>query len=88
MGPGSLRGSILNLCNTAIGAGMIPLFTFIGVLSLPYVFKRSGFIVGFVFIFLAAIAAYQSLMLLVKLADKEKVNNYSQLAARAGGPKL
>ena len=79
LGPGSLRGSILNMCNTAIGAG---------VLSLPFAFKRNGIIVGVVLVILAAISAYFSLMILVNLGSKYKIYNYSSLAERAGGPKL
>ena len=43
LGKGSLRGSIFALCASAIGSG---------VLSLPYVLRLNGWILGLVFILL------------------------------------
>lgn len=58
---GSVRGSIFSLCASAIGSG---------VLSLPYVFALSGYIVGLVFIGIGCIAAIWSLDMLVIAACK------------------
>ena len=79
LGPGSLRGSILNMCNTAIGAG---------VLSLPFAFSRNGLLVGLFLVMVGASASFFSLKMLVDLGDKYKIYNYSSLAERAGGPKM
>ena len=43
---GSLRGSIFALCASAIGSG---------VLSLPYVLRLNGFVLGYIFIIVGAI---------------------------------
>jgi len=59
MGPGSLRGSIFALCSAAIGAG---------VLSLPYVLRLNGYIIGIAFICIGAIAADWSNCMLAERA--------------------
>jgi amino acid permease len=55
MKPGSLRGSTFSLSAAAIGAG---------ILSLPYVLKMSGWLLGSLLIMIGAITGYGSLMLL------------------------
>jgi amino acid permease len=79
MGKGSLRGSIFSLCASAIGSG---------VLSLPYVLRLCGWVLGLSFIFVGAIAAVWSNTILAELAVDNKLANLSQLAIKAGGTKL
>lgn len=76
---GSLRGSIFSLCASAIGSG---------VLSLPYVFKLCGWVVGIMFLILGAVAAIWSLFLIVEASSKTNCKNYSTLARKTGGIKL
>ena len=76
LGQGSVRGAIFNLCNTAIGAG---------VLSLPYVLKQSGLIIGSLMIIIAGYFAILSLRLLIKKADEYEIFSYADLAFEAGG---
>ena len=59
IGKGSLRGSIFSLCSGAIGSG---------VLSLPYVLKLNGWLLGLGFIVVGAIAANWSNKILARLA--------------------
>lgn len=79
MGEGSLRGSIFALCAVAIGSG---------VLSLPFVLKQNGFILGTILIMVGAISGYFSMhMILVRSIETGK-KNYSELAFLAGGKPL
>jgi amino acid permease len=79
VGKGSLRGSIFSLCACAIGSG---------VLSLPYVLALCGWALGISFIVVGAIAAVWSNTILAELAVDNGLANLSQLATKAGGPKL
>lgn len=65
---GSLRGSILALCASAIGSG---------VLSLPFVLKNSGWFIGLMLIIIGAIAACWSLLMIAEAGIKVKASNYS-----------
>lgn len=76
---GSLRGSIFNLCASAIGAG---------VLSLPYVCRLCGYVAGPVMMMIAAIAANVSLRMLAKNAVIGNLKSYSKICMLAGGKKL
>jgi amino acid permease len=66
-----LRGSIFSLCASAIGSG---------VLSLPYVLALNGYVIGFIFIVVGAIAAAWSLDMIARAAVISKTKNLSQLA--------
>lgn len=59
MGPGSIRGSIVNLVNVAIGTG---------VLSLPYTLTLAGFGLGCFCIMIGGVAAYASIRVLINYA--------------------
>jgi len=72
-----LRGSVFSLCASAIGSG---------VLSLPYVLKLCGWVIGLIYIIVGAFAACWSLYLIAEAAIRVKANNISQLARKAGGP--
>ncbi len=79
MNQGSLRGSIFALCAVAIGSG---------VLSLPFVLKQNGFILGTLLIMIGAVSGYFSMhMILVRSIETGK-KNYSELAFLAGGKPL
>ena len=79
IGKGSLRGSIFALCSGAIGSG---------VLSLPYVLRLNGWMLGLGFILLGAIAACLSNRILARLACENDCKNLSSLARKAGGEPL
>jgi len=76
---GSLRGSIFSLCASAIGSG---------VLSLPFVLNLNGWVLGFIFIIVGAIAACWSLFMITESAIKTKTKNMSTLARTVGGRPL
>jgi amino acid permease len=79
MEQGSIRGSIFALCAVAIGAG---------VLSLPYVLKINGCILGTALIIVGAISGYYSMeMILIRSLDTGS-KNFSELAIKAGGKGL
>ena len=65
MHKGSLRGSIFALMSTAIGAG---------ILSLPYVFKEVGIILGIIFLSIGAISTYYAIVFLSVESNKCKTN--------------
>lgn len=77
--PGSLRGSIFTLCAAGIGAG---------VLSMPYILKQSGFILGILIILIGAVSAYFSMRMVLVRAMQHKCKNYTDLATKAGGKPL
>jgi amino acid permease len=56
---GSVRGSILALCAVAIGSG---------ILSLPYVLKLNGWLIGILFILGGAGIAYLSMWMIIRRA--------------------
>ena len=73
---GSIRGAIFNLCNTAIGAG---------VLSLPYLMRLSGLVLGLMLILISGVFTIISLHLLVNKAQELKIYSYADLCFEAGG---
>lgn len=79
IGKGSLRGSIFALCSGAIGSG---------VLSLPFVLRLNGWLLGLGFIILGAVAANLSNKILARLACEHDCVNLSTLARKAGGESL
>lgn len=77
MGPGSLRGTALNLSASAIGAGG---------LALPYAFGVSGIVVGMVSFIISALLIYYSSELLLRTAGPARTwPDY--LARTIGGPR-
>jgi len=79
MGQGSIRGSIFALCAVAIGSG---------VLSLPFVLKQNGWILGTILIIIGAVSGYYSMhMILVRSIETGK-KNFSELSFLAGGKPL
>lgn len=79
MHQGSVRGSIFALCAVAIGSG---------VLSLPYVLVKSGWILGTLLIIIGATTGYLSMYMIIKRTLEHNVKNFSELAFLAGGKKL
>lgn len=75
---GSLAGSTYQLSAAAIGAG---------VLSLPYVLKESGIILGLILILIGAFASILSLKLLMKCSDMISSTSYSDLVHKVYGHK-
>ncbi|KAF8820983.1 transmembrane amino acid transporter protein [Cardiosporidium cionae] len=77
MSAGSLRGSIFLLTNSALGAG---------ILTLPYAFKLSGYVLGsLLLIFDAIIAGFTSYVLFMTVAIyKEK--SYADICLKVLGP--
>ena len=74
--PGSMRGSIFALMATAIGAG---------VLSLPYVVKQSGLIVGIINLVGGSLISYTSMRLLTWACWRTKCWNYAKLISDTFG---
>ncbi|CDW87213.1 UNKNOWN [Stylonychia lemnae] len=70
LGKGSLRGSMFQLSAAAIGSG---------VLSLPFVIAKSGFILGSLMIIIACIAAIISLLMLAKCTEQIGAPSYTYL---------
>lgn len=79
MKQGSIRGSIFALCAVAIGAG---------VLSLPYVLKNNGWILGTLMIMVGAISGYYSMYMILVRSIENNCKNFSELSALAGGRPL
>ena len=78
--PGSMRGSIFALMQTALGAG---------ILSLPYTFSKAGIIAGTFFLLLGAYVAYHTMVWLMQASYKTGKSNYAHviediLGKRAG----
>lgn len=57
-------------------------------LSLPYVLKLNGYVLGIFLMVLGAVAAKISLKMLARLADTHNQNDFSKLAEMAGGKYL
>jgi len=76
MEAGSMRGSILTLIATSIGAG---------VLTLPYLCKMSGFFSGLLMITTGMLASLWSLYLLIASAESLNTKQYYQICEKTGG---
>jgi len=63
------------LCASAIGSG---------VLSLPYVLRLNGWVLGVIFIVVGAFAAAWSLYMIAEAAIKANVKNFAKLANHVG----
>src|SRR5947209_5204059 len=79
MQQGSVRGSIFALCAVAIGSG---------VLSLPFVLKQNGWILGTLLILIGAATGWLSMWMIIRRSLEHKCHNFSELAMKAGGSKL
>lgn len=79
MEQGSIRGSIFALCAVAIGAG---------VLSLPFVLKTNGAILGTILIIIGAVSGYYSMEMILVRSIETRSKNFSELAMKAGGKPL
>jgi amino acid permease len=79
MQQGSIRGSIFALCAVAIGAG---------VLSLPYVLKVNGWVLGTLLIMIGAVSGYYSMYMILQRSIETGCKNFSELAMKAGGKPL
>ncbi|OQR81920.1 sodium-coupled neutral amino acid transporter [Thraustotheca clavata] len=77
--PGSIRGSIFNLCGATLGAGA---------LSLPYAVAVSG--VGFAVgqLIVAALLTVYTIRLLIRAGDITKLKSYEDLALYCFGKKV
>lgn len=71
MEQGSVRGSIFALCAVAIGAG---------VLSLPFVLRQSGWVLGTILIIIGALSGYFSMHMILVRSIETNVKNFSELA--------
>ena len=79
MNPGSLRGSIFNLCILSLGTGLLAIPQKIGYMSIvlsPIIIILSGF------------ANYWSLNILVNMSLKFKLNNYESIVKKLLGRQL
>lgn len=73
---GSVRGSILSLCSAAVGGG---------VLSLPFVFVLSGWVIAVFLIVIGALAGVWSNLMIAEVAVKHRLPNFDKIAGKAGG---
>jgi amino acid permease len=79
MHQGSVRGSIFALCAVAIGAG---------VLSLPYVLRMSGWVLGTILIIIGAVSGFFSMYMILVRSIENNCKNFSELSMKAGGKAL
>ena len=79
MNPGSLRGSIFNLCILSLGTGLLAIPQKIGYMSIVF---------SPVIIILSGFANYWSLIILVNMSIKLKLKNYESIVKNLLGKKL
>ena len=79
MNPGSLRGSIFNLCILSLGTGLLAIPQKIGYMSIVF---------SPVIIILSGLANYWSLIILVNMSIKLKLKNYESIVKNLLGKKL
>ena len=79
MNPGSLRGSIFNLCILSLGTGLLAIPQKIGYMSIVF---------SPVIIILSGLANYWSLIILVNMSIKLKLKNYESIVKNLLGIKL
>ena len=79
MGPGSLRGSIFNLCILSLGTGL---------LSIPQKIGYMGLFTSPIIIILCGFANRWSLLILVNSSLKFKINSYEDIVLKLFGKKL
>ena len=90
MEPGSVRGSMLALAVTAIGGGnYISPKSILGVLSLPYVCKLCGLVLGLIFLVLGYLASSWSFSLIIKTDAKAGgCKSFKEFCLNTAGPKV
>lgn len=71
--------SVFNMCNVAIGAG---------VLSFPYGFRQTGLLGGFLLTTFVWIVELVTLCLLIRVAEKHNSQSYQQLVHTLLGPQM
>mmetsp|Transcript_101238 Transcript_101238/g.139759 ORF Transcript_101238/g.139759 Transcript_101238/m.139759 type:complete len:129 (+) Transcript_101238:472-858(+) len=76
---GSVRASILGMICAAVGSG---------VLTMPNVFERTGWVAGALIIIGTGSGCAWSLYMLTQRARHHGLLNYSQVTRKAGGPCL
>ena len=79
MNPGSLRGSIFNLCILSLGTGLLAIPQKIGYMSIVF---------SPIIIILSGLANYWSLNILVNMSIKLKLKNYEPIVKQLLGKKL
>ena len=79
MNPGSLRGSIFNLCILSLGTGLLAIPQKIGYMSI---------VLSPIIIILSGVANYWSLNILVNMSIKFKLKNYESIVKQLLGNKL
>ena len=75
----SVAGVVFNLVNTVIG---------VGILSIPYCFKRAGLVLGAVVLVSLCILTEQTLMLLVRAGDVYGTSSYAATAGICFGKRV
>eukprot|EP00300_Choanocystis_sp_HF-7_P014294 c18638_g1_i1.p1 GENE.c18638_g1_i1~~c18638_g1_i1.p1 ORF type:complete len:464 (+),score=101.84 c18638_g1_i1:103-1392(+) len=70
--PGSMLGSVFNLCSATLGAGA---------LSLPFAFSRSGLALGIALLAVGGIATSFSIKLLIRARLQTNLKSYEELSA-------
>lgn len=78
MGEGSVLAGVFTLVSSAMGAGC---------LSLPFMMKRSGIILGFLMLVLGALMAHLSLVVLMSCARYTESHSMARLVSLARDPK-
>ena len=78
MGPGSLRGSIFNLCILSLGTGLLAIPQKIGYMSM---------VLSPIIIILSGLANFWSLVILVDMSIKFKAKNYESIVYKLLGNK-
>ena len=73
---GSLRGGIFNLIQASVGSGC---------LSLPYVYRQSGFVMGIVLTLFCGIVSLLSMRMLVIASQLQNTSRYSALMRASFG---
>jgi len=76
MGEGSMLAGVFTLVSSSMGAGC---------LSLPFMMKRSGIILGFILLVLGALLAHLSLVVLMSCARYTESRSMSHLVSLASG---
>ena len=79
MNPGSLRGSIFNLCILSLGTGLLAIPQKIGYMSIVF---------SPIIIILSGLANYWSLNILVNMSIKLKLKNYESIVKQLLGKKI
>ena len=67
---GGVWNSTFLLCNAAVGGG---------VLSLPYVFVLSGYVVGYILLFVGGLAGIFTNLMLVQVGIEHKKTTYDEV---------